>query len=40
MDKYLDYLQRYCTKHNLTVEEAEKHLVVKLVKKYYEEETL
>lgn len=34
---YEIYLERYCNKRKLTKEVAERHLIVKLVKKYYEE---
>ena len=37
MTDYEIYLAKYCTKHNLTKEEAEKHCIVREVKKYYEE---
>ena len=31
-----EYLEKYCTKHKLSPEEAQKHLVVQLVKQQYE----
>lgn len=37
MTDYEIYLDRYCTEYNLTKEEAEKHYIVREVKKYYEE---
>lgn len=37
MTDYEIYLEKYMTKHELTKEEAENHLIVKIVKKYYEE---
>lgn len=33
---YERYLERYCVKHHLTREEAEKHNLIKTVKRYYE----
>jgi transcription initiation factor TFIIIB Brf1 subunit/transcription initiation factor TFIIB len=33
------YLARYCSNYNLTREEAIKHKLIQLVKKYYEEES-
>lgn len=33
---YEQYLEKYCVKHNLTKEEAEKHYLVKSAKQYYE----
>lgn len=35
---YEEYLQRFCNKHNLTREEAEKHLLVKEYKKWADKE--
>ena len=32
-----EYLEKYCRKHKCSKEEAEKHLLVKDVKKYYED---
>ena len=32
------YLKKYCGKHQISPEEAIQHALVKLVKKYYEEE--
>lgn len=37
MTKYEEYLEKYATKHKITIEEAESHLIVKIVKKFYEE---
>ena len=37
-DKLKVYVERYCTKHGLTVEEAMKHELIKEVQKYYERE--
>lgn len=31
-----DYIKRYCVKHEISREEAEKHALVKEVAKYYE----
>lgn len=32
------YIQKYCEKHGITEEEALRHVTVKNVQKYYEEE--
>ena len=37
MSDYEIYLERYCEKRNIPKEVAETHLIVKLVKKSYEE---
>lgn len=34
MDKLDEYIQRYCTKHEISREEAESHVVVKEYAKY------
>ena len=34
---YETYLKRYCRNYGITKEEAEKHLVVRTVKRYYED---
>lgn len=34
MDKYEEYLKRYCTKHEISREEAEQHVIVKEYAKY------
>lgn len=36
MSDYEVYLERYCNKRNIPREVAETHLIVKLIKKYYE----
>lgn len=33
--KYNEYLDRYCRNKNVTREEAERHAVVMIVKKFY-----
>lgn len=33
---YERYLEKFCTKHHLTREEAEEHNLIKTVKRYYE----
>ena len=32
-----EYLEKYCKKHGYSKEEAEKHVLVKNVKQYYED---
>lgn len=34
---FKEYLDKYCTKHNLTVAEACKHLIVRITANYYKE---
>lgn len=34
-DNYESYLKKYCDAYKITKAEAERHLVVKLVKQYY-----
>lgn len=36
MSDYEQYLEKYCKKHKISKEEAEKHALVKEVKKQYE----
>lgn len=36
MTSYEEYLEKYCTKHEVSKEEAEKHALVKEAKKHYE----
>ena len=36
-DDFKEYLERYCTKHRISTEEAKQHKLVQEVKKYYEE---
>lgn len=35
-NQYREFLEKYCFKHNVTVEEAEKHLTVIAYKSYLE----
>ena len=35
--KAKEYLEKYCKKHGYSKEEAEKHVLVKNVKQYYED---
>lgn len=37
MDNYYEYVQKYATKHGISVREAENHALVREVKKQYEE---
>lgn len=37
MIDYEDYVVKYCKKHRISKEEAEKHMIVKLMKQYYGE---
>lgn len=37
MSDYEEYLEKYATKHKITIEEAESHLIVKIIKRFYEE---
>ena len=34
---FREYLDKYCTKHNLTIAEACTHLIVRITAKYYKE---
>ena len=36
-EDFHEYLDKYCTKHNLTIEEACTHLIVRITAKYYKE---
>lgn len=37
MDKVEEFIEKYCKKHNITKEEAERHAIVIEYKKYCEE---
>ena len=37
IEDFKEFLERYCNKHKVTTEEAKQHMVVREVKKYYEE---
>lgn len=37
MSDYEEYLKKYARDHKISVEEAESHLIVKIIKRFYEE---